>query len=54
MENASSEQQLKSFFEKLYEKELNEAEVAEYKDRIVKFYLVLIEIDQRNKRLKKN
>lgn len=45
---------IKSFFEQAYGKDLSDAEVAEHKDRLVKFFSLLIEIDQRNKRLKKN
>ena len=40
----------KDHFEKAYDTTLSEVEVSEYKDRLVKFFSLLIEIDQRNKR----
>lgn len=43
-------QNLKNYFEKQYGKQLTDTEVVEYKDRLVKFFSLLIEIDQRNKR----
>ncbi len=46
----SANGKFKAFFEKAYDKKLTDAEIAEYKDRLVKFYSLLIEIDQRNKR----
>jgi hypothetical protein len=50
MEKASGNQKLKTYFEKAYGKKLSDEEVLEYKDRLVKFLSLLIEIDQRNKR----
>ena len=38
------------FFEQAYDKRLTDEELLEYKDRLVKFFALLIEIDQRNKR----
>lgn len=46
----ASNEKLKAYFEKLYEKELTEAEVLEYKQKLVSFFSILIEIDQKNKR----
>lgn len=43
---------LKSFLEQMYGKELTDAEVKEYKDRLVKFFGLLVEIDQRTKKRK--
>lgn len=34
----------------MYDRELTDTEVAEYKDRFVKFFSLLVEIDQRCKR----
>ena len=39
-----------NYFEKLYGKRLSEAEIKEYKERLVGFFSLLIDIDQRNKR----
>lgn len=36
----------------MYGKQLTDKEVAEYKDRIVKFFGLLVEIDMRNRRKK--
>ena len=44
----------KEFFEKLYNKKLTDAEVLEYKTRLVQFFSLLIEIDQHNKRKEGN
>ena len=41
---------LKNYFEQAYDKPFSDAEVAEYKDRLGKFFEVLIEVDQRNQR----
>jgi len=43
-------QTIRNFFEQAYGKKLSDAEALEYKDRLVKFFSLLIEIDQRNKR----
>ena len=43
-------QSIRKFFENKYGKKLTGGEVVEYKDRLVKFFSLLIEIDQRNKR----
>ena len=42
--------ELKTFFEQAYGKQLADEEVSEYKDRLVRFFSLLIEIDQTNKR----
>lgn len=41
---------LKVFFEKQYGKKLTDEEVSEYKNRLVNFFGLLIQIDKRNKR----
>lgn len=41
---------LAKFFEQAYGKKLADEEVVEYKDRAVKFFSLLIEIDQKSKR----
>ena len=46
----TTNQKLKNYFEQAYGKKLTDEEVLEYKDRLVKFFSLLIEIDQRNKR----
>ena len=43
-------QPIKKFLEQAYREQLTDEEVLEYKDRLVKFFSLLIEIDQRNKR----
>jgi hypothetical protein len=43
-------QSIGKFFEQTYSKQLADEEVVEYKNRLVKFFSLLIEIDQRNKR----
>ena len=50
MEKAGGNQKLKIHFEKAYGKKLADEEVLEYKNRLVKFFSLLVEIDQRNKR----
>ena len=50
MEKPSNNQRLKTYFEQAYNKKLADKEVLEYKDHLVKFFSLLIEIDQRNKR----
>ncbi len=40
----------RQFFEEMYSKELTDDEVREYKDRIVKFFGLLVEIDMKNKK----
>jgi len=50
MEKAIGNQKTRAYFEKAYGKKLADEEVLEYKDRLVKFFSLLIEIDQRNKR----
>ncbi len=45
-------EKLKEFLEQMYGKELTDEEVKEYKDRIVKFFGLLVEIDQRTKKKK--
>ncbi len=41
---------LKAFLEQMYGKSLTDAEVKEYKERLVKFFSLLVEIDQRKKK----
>lgn len=45
-------EKLKAFLEQMYGKELTDAEVKEYKERLVKFFGLLVEIDMRNKKKK--
>ena len=40
----------KDYLEKNYGKKLAESEALDYKNRLVKFFSLLIEIDQRNKK----
>ena len=42
-------QPIRKFLEKAYGKQLTDEEVLEYKDRLVKFFALLVEIDQKNK-----
>lgn len=46
----TSNSRFREFLEDLYEQELSEAEILEYKNNLVSFFSLLIEIDQRNKR----
>ena len=48
--NQPSSSNLKAYFEQLYSKKLTEAEVLEYKQKLVRFFSLLIEIDQQNKK----
>lgn len=48
----SKSEKLKVFLEQMYGKELKDKEVKEYKDRLVKFFSLLVEIDMRNKKKK--
>jgi len=48
----SKNEKLKKFLEQAYGKELSDAEVKEYKDRLVKFFSLFVEIDMRNKKKK--
>lgn len=50
MAEVTRNERLKAYFEELYGKELTEAEVLEYKQKLVRFFSLLMEIDQRNKR----
>jgi len=50
VDETSSNQRLKVYFEELYGKELTDAEVLEYKQKLVRFISHLIEIDQQNKK----
>ena len=50
MEKSGSNQQIKTHFEQVYGKTLTDEEVVEYKGRLVKFFTLLVEIDQKNKR----
>lgn len=43
-------EKLKAFLEQMYGKKLTDAEVVEYKNRLVKFFGLLVEIDMRNKK----
>ena len=46
-------EKLKTFLEEAYGKKLLDDEVSEHKERLVKFFGLLVEIDQRNKKKKK-
>lgn len=46
----ATNQKAKEFFEKTYGKKLTEREVSEYKNRLVKFFALLMEIDRRSNR----
>lgn len=48
--NENTPNPLRKFLEQSYGKKLTDAEVMEYKNRLVKFFALLAEIDQRNKR----
>ncbi len=48
----SKNRRLKAFLEQMYGKELTDAEVKEYKDKLVNFFGLLVEIDMRNKKKK--
>jgi len=41
-------QPIKKFLEQAYREQLTDEEVLEYKDRLVKFFALLVEIDQKN------
>jgi len=49
-QSATQKNRTKDFFERAYGNKLADELVMEYKDRLVKFFSLLIEIDQRNKR----
>lgn len=40
----------RQFLEEAYGRKLSDQEVVEYKERLVKFFALLMEIDQKNKR----
>jgi len=42
--------QTTAFLEKTYGKQITDPEAIEYKERLVKFFALLMEIDQRNKK----
>jgi len=42
--------QTTAFLEKTYGKQITDQEAIEYKERLVKFFALLMEIDQKNKR----
>ncbi len=48
----NKKQKIKEFLEQMYGKQLNAAEVQEHKERLVKLFALLIEVDQRNKKKK--
>ncbi len=50
MNKNTPDTKLKLFFEQAYGKKLTNKEVLEYKDRLINFFSLLIEIDQRNTR----
>lgn len=50
MKQEIKNKKLKDFLEQMYGKKLSDDEVKKYKDRLVKFFSLLIEIDQRSKR----
>lgn len=49
-EALSKDEKLKTFLEQMYGKVLTDEETEEYKNRIVKFFGLLVEIDTRNKK----
>lgn len=51
-QSTSKSEKLKAFLEQMYGKKLTDAEVKEYKDRLVNFFSLLVEIDTRNKKKK--
>ncbi len=50
MQTIAKHEKLKAFLEQMYGKELTDIEVKEYKDKLVKFFGLLAEIDMRNKK----
>lgn len=52
MQQKTKHERLKAFLEQMYGKELTDAELKEYKDRLVKLFSLLVEIDQRTKKKK--
>lgn len=50
MNKNTPDTKLRLFFEQAYGKKLANKEVLEYKDRLINFFSLLIEIDQRNTR----
>ena len=52
MKKGGNSQSIKKFLEQAYGKELSDTEVEEYKDRLIKFFSLLVEIDLRNKKKK--
>ncbi len=52
MEELTKNEKLKVFLEQVYGKPLTEAEIKEHKDRLAKFFGLLVEIDMKNKKKK--
>lgn len=50
MNSKAVPEKLRAYFEKAYKKELTEAEVLEYEQKLVSFFSLLIEIDQKQKK----
>ena len=46
----TNNQKVKTYFEQAYGRELADEEVVEYKNRLVQFFSLLIEIDQKQKK----
>ncbi|OGC51772.1 hypothetical protein A2982_00635 [candidate division WWE3 bacterium RIFCSPLOWO2_01_FULL_39_13] len=50
MELVADKQDLKTYLEQVYDRELSEAEYIEYKNRLIKFFSLLMEVDQQQKK----
>lgn len=50
MFQTNKSQKIKAFLEQAYGKKLSDEEVKEHKDRAVKFFGLLVEIDMKNKK----
>jgi len=48
----TNKDKLRNFLEQMYGRKLTDAELIEYKNRMVKFFSLLVEIDLRNKKKK--
>lgn len=49
MNNNNTPNPIKTLFEQKYKTQLSDVEVADYKDKLVRLFNLLIEIDQKNK-----
>lgn len=52
MSSNNKPEKLKILLEEIHGKELSNTEIREYKERLIKFILLLLEIDMRNRRKK--